>query len=116
MRSDDGHTADFAPLLEALGRDRHVLGEMIALFLGHAPSLLTELRAAVEMGDDWRTGRIAHRLRGSMALFSSGEAEVPLIRLELMALDGDLREAPAELRRAEHTLNSLMRAMEPYRV
>jgi len=103
-------------MLEALGNNRRVLGEVIELFLENAPPLLAELRSAVAMGDDRRTARIAHRLRGSVAQFSNGEVKDSLTRLEHMAQAGDIREAPAELRRMESALTSLIRAMRTYRL
>lgn len=115
MRSEDGHAEDLADMLEVLGHDPRVLGELIDLFLDNAPPLLAELRAAVEMGDDWRTGRIAHRLRGSVAQFSGGDAGAALARLERTADKGDLRDAPAELERIETAVSALIRAMRTYR-
>lgn len=115
MKPDEGHAAGLAEMLEALGCDRRAFAELIELFVEHAPSLLTRLRTAVEMGDDWRVARIAHRLRGSLAHFSTREAAAALARLERRALAADLRGAPAELEVVEHALSSLIRAMRPYR-
>lgn len=108
--------ADLAERFEALGRDWAAFGELIELFLEHAPPLLVQLRAAVAMGDDWRTGKIAHRLLGSVNQFSEGEAGAALAHLEHMACACDFRGASEELERLESALTSLIRAMHPYRV
>jgi len=110
-----GPAADLAELFEALGRDRRIFTELIELFLEHAPTLLAQLRAGVAAGDDVLVGRTAHRLRGSVAQFSAGEASESLRGLERMARSGDLREARAELQRTESAMIMLIRAMRPYR-
>jgi HPt (histidine-containing phosphotransfer) domain-containing protein len=102
-------------MFEALGRDEQVFTELIDLFLEHAPPLLAQLRAAVAAGDDRRIGLCAHRLRGSVAQFSAGEASDALRGLERIARSGDLRGAPAELKRTESAMTFLVRAMRPYR-
>jgi HPt (histidine-containing phosphotransfer) domain-containing protein len=106
---------DLAQLFEALGRDRRIFRELIELFLEHAPPILAQLQAAVAAGDDARVGWAAHRLRGSVAQFSAGEASEALRGLERMARSGDLREARAELQRTESAMIMLIRAMRPYR-
>lgn len=116
MSGERDPDADLAEMLDALGNDRRVLGEVIELFLANAPALLADLRAAVAMGDDRRIARIAHRLRGSVAQFSDGEVNDSLTRLEHLALSDDLSEAPSELTRMESALTTLVRAMRSYRL
>jgi PAS domain S-box-containing protein len=64
-----GSTPEHARMLEAVGGDAALLRELAALYLRETPGLLKELREAVARGDAAAAGALAHRLRGSAAVF-----------------------------------------------
>jgi HPt (histidine-containing phosphotransfer) domain-containing protein len=115
MNTEPSPTGDLDDMLDALGNDRRLLGEMIDIFVQNAERLQTDLRTAVVTGDARQTARIAHRLLGSVANFSRGDVRESLARLEQLAMAGDLGQAQAELPRMERALSRLIRVMGGYR-
>ncbi|HTS87177.1 MAG TPA: Hpt domain-containing protein [Gemmatimonadales bacterium] len=115
MKGRSVPAADLADMLEALGHDRRAFQQLIELFLKNTPALLTELRSGAEHHDRRRVQSAAHRLRGSVAQFSRGEASEALREVERLAESGDLGLIRQELGRAERGLTALIRAMRPYR-
>jgi CheY-like chemotaxis protein len=86
--------ADAASALAAVGGDRGLLAELVALFLGDSPRRLGDLRAAVESGDERAIHRGAHSLKAAVATFGGRRAQ--LLAAELEARSGDAAAA-AEL-------------------
>jgi response regulator RpfG family c-di-GMP phosphodiesterase len=66
----DGH----ALLTQSFGGNASLLGEVIDLFLAETPAVLVEMRHALEEGDHVELGRRAHKLKGTIGVFTNGDA------------------------------------------
>lgn len=81
---------DRADLLERLGGDAELLAELAEIFYAETPRMLTALRTAAEVGDASNVQRVAHTLRGSVAVFGAHAASQAAQSLEQMARGGSL--------------------------
>jgi CheY-like chemotaxis protein/HPt (histidine-containing phosphotransfer) domain-containing protein len=99
-------------LLERLNGDRSLLGELIAVFQGDCPRMLNELRSAVETRDPAALQVAAHRLKGSVANFSSKSVFEAALRLENMGRQNDLDGAPAAYAVLDKEITRLRRALK----
>jgi PAS domain S-box-containing protein len=95
-RRQDAVTAATVPgsvelntLLAGFGGRADLVQEVIDVFLDDAPAMLTQLKAAVLAGDLAKIGAAAHAIKGSVALFSQGDAYEHARALERRARSGD---------------------------
>ncbi len=105
---DDGDGPLDAAMVEALhelARDsrsgRAGIRDAVSTFVGEGASRLAGLRAAVADRDVGGVERLAHSLAGSSATFGAVLLAHECRALETMAKAGDLRPAPAVVRRVE---------------
>ena len=83
------HGVDGAALLAGFGGNASLLAEVVGVFLTDAPSMLERLREAARAGDASALAAAAHALKGSVGLFTDGEAFISAQRLEQIARAGD---------------------------
>lgn len=105
-------TVDRAAVLDRVGGDEELLREITSIFLTEYPTLLDEIRAAVQAGDPSRLERFAHTLKGSVANFGAAEATRAAYELEKIGREQQLQEAPAALRALELHFSALAPALE----
>ena len=86
-----GRRLDWSSALETVAGDRDLLAKVIDGFLGQHPSLVAELRGALEAGDLPVVRRVAHTIAGSLRSFE-GARVVALAE----ALEDRCREGAAE--------------------
>ncbi len=91
---------DWGSALEAVGGDDELLAKVIGGFLGQHPSLVAELRAALEAGDLPVVRRVAHTIAGSLRSFDDARVVALAAALEDRCLEG----APAPVADAWGTL------------
>jgi CheY-like chemotaxis protein len=80
---------DGATLLASVGGTPSLLAEVVSVFLTDAPAMLERLRDAARAGNGHAVAAAAHAIKGSVGLFSVGEAFISAGRLEQIAQSGD---------------------------
>ena len=112
-KHDDG-PVDWAAALDRLQGDRELLEELVGVIRQEAPSLLAAVREAVERNDAPALKLSAHTLKGSLGNFAAAAAVEAAKRLELMAKQGDLSDAPQALAALERELDRFLPEMEAW--
>jgi PAS domain S-box-containing protein len=116
----DGNAADVpGPLdvtaaLEGAGGDRELLGELAGILLNEFPGALAGLHTAVAEQDAGRLHVLAHKLKGTLAVFHAAEAARLAWQLDAMGRGGDLhgaRDALDELAREWTCLRPVLEAL-----
>jgi two-component system sensor histidine kinase/response regulator len=104
---------DRAALLAGVNGDRHLLRDLVRLFLADCPKRLAEIKEAIR-GRDAEALRIAaHTLKGSVGNFAAKKTFAAAKRLEIMGAEGDADAGEAckaletELARFTEELKSL---------
>ncbi|GAF88567.1 unnamed protein product, partial [marine sediment metagenome] len=72
---------------------REILSRMLRTFMRNCPSLLAEMREALQTGDTEKLRRSAHTLRGSVAMFADGTVVEAVMAVETAARRARLPEA-----------------------
>ena len=81
---------DVDTLLAGLGGNNALLTEVVNVFLADLPGMLERVRDASEAGNAGAVAPAAHAIKGSLGLFTQGEAFLSARRLEQLARDGNL--------------------------
>jgi PAS domain S-box-containing protein len=98
---DDISRLNKSALLDRVGGDMELLGELVALFIDDCPRLLDEIREAVRLGDSETLARTAHTLKGSVGNFSAEDAFQAALRLEKIGRQGEMSLAQEALEKLE---------------
>lgn len=111
---------DKTAILDRVGGDTELLGEIVALFLDDYPRLLSEIRDAFQQGDAERLEKSAHTLKGSVSNFAAEAAVQAALKLETIGRSRDVAEAPTaimqlekEMDRVREELVALSEEIEP---
>ena len=105
---------DGAALLAGFGGSASLLAEVVGVFLTDGPSMLERLREAARAGDAHALAATAHALKGSVGLFTDGEAFISAKRVEQIASSGDrpaIDAACADLEKAVAALTVELRQL-----
>jgi len=86
-------------LIEGFGGRADLLKHVVEVFLEDGPATLARVKSAIEAGNGAEVASDAHSLKGSVGLFSQGQAFEGARRLEQAGKSGDLSQA--EVVRAE---------------
>jgi PAS domain S-box-containing protein len=105
---------DKAALLERVGGNRKLLGEMVRLFHADASKLLAAIGKAVADGDAPTVATTAHALKGTVANFSAGQAFELARKLEGMGRAGELAEAGKTFAALEAEIPRLSEALDDF--
>lgn len=98
---------DTAIALERLGGDEELLQEVAALFLEEYPSLMDEIRTALDSKNADKVERSAHSLKGSVANFGSDAAWQAALALETMGRTNDLSTAEGAYTHLVEVMNAI---------
>jgi two-component system sensor histidine kinase/response regulator len=98
---------DRSAALERIGGDEELLREIAGLFLAEYPTLMQDIRLALESGDAEALERNAHSLKGSVANFEARPAVEAALTLEAMGRTRNLDRAPTALIELEAVLRAL---------
>ncbi len=90
-REDD--IIDGAALLAGVDGNRHLLRELVHLFLADCPRRLAGIKEAIRRGDAEALRIEAHTLKGSVGNFSAKQAFAAAQRQEIIGRDGGLDKA-----------------------
>jgi HPt (histidine-containing phosphotransfer) domain-containing protein len=102
---------DRTAALDRIGGDEELLREIAGLFLSEYPSLIAEIRVAVQIGDARALERSAHSLKGSVANFEACAAVDAAFRLESMGRNGNLDQTASALAALEAAFEALHPAL-----
>jgi CheY-like chemotaxis protein len=103
---------DPAAAMAAVAGDRELLREIVEVFQTESPSMLAEIRDALAAADTTRLRRAAHSVKGAVAHFGARRAYDAARRLESLARDGNLTDAPAASAALEQEVVRLRPALE----
>jgi HPt (histidine-containing phosphotransfer) domain-containing protein len=101
-------TFDVNAALKRTAGDRKLLGELAAICCQEVPTLLSQLREAVEKRDVTRIAKTAHTLKGAVGAFGPSESFDAAFRLEKLGRGGDLTGVEAAFAELEQVLNRLI--------
>ncbi len=93
--------------LDRVGGDEELLDEIVELYLGEYPALLSEIQKSVQSGDAPGLYRSAHTLKGSLGTLGAEEAHQRALELEISGRSAQLAEAPTMLKDLENLLQLL---------
>jgi HPt (histidine-containing phosphotransfer) domain-containing protein len=98
-------------ILERLGGDSELLGDLCDMALTELPRMMQSLAETVKIGDANAVHRAAHRLKGALSVFGEGPHIHDCLTLEAMALEKDLSRTPEILSGLESHVGQLCRAV-----
>ena len=104
------HTTDLfnrESLLERLGGDTGLLGEVFELFLEDGPRMVRVVREASERGDASSLERAAHSLKGALLNLSADPVAELARVLEERGRSGSLEGSEGDLRKLEEAFEKL---------
>ena len=87
-------------LIHAFAGNAALLADVTDAFIADTPIALATMRAALEAGDLPRLGKAAHKMKGTVGVFTTGPAIAAVAEIEAAARAGDVdrtREALAQL-------------------
>jgi HPt (histidine-containing phosphotransfer) domain-containing protein len=88
------HPVDLAVAMRWLGGDRHLLSELVGIFVDDGPKRLQAIRAALTAADVQQIEHVAHNLKGSAAILGATRLQTAALALEDAAHDGHTEEGP----------------------
>jgi HPt (histidine-containing phosphotransfer) domain-containing protein len=97
-----------AELLDIVGGDEDLLHEISALFLEDAPGRLATLKDALNARDGRALYRAAHAIKGSASNFSVPAIVEAALRVEALAIEGQIDAAAAATARLETLVDALL--------
>jgi CheY-like chemotaxis protein len=107
----EGEQVDRCALLDRLGGDSQLLGELIEIYLRQSPSLLAVAQRALQEKNGRELARAAHSIKGSAGNFLARAALETAERLEAFAGQSDFSGAGEALRALERELLQLEREL-----
>lgn len=90
-----GSVFNYATAMARLDNDAELFREMVQFFREDSPPLLQQIRDGLKEKNPQQVERAAHSLKGLSATFDAHPAVDAARRLEEMARNGDLHDAPA---------------------
>jgi PAS domain S-box-containing protein len=104
-------SVEISALLAGFAGRRDLVKDVIDVFLTDAPVMLTRLKVAASASNAADLVGAAHALKGSVGLFSQGEAYAEARALELRARGGDLTSASRACQEIERSVSELMQEL-----
>jgi len=101
---------DEKKVLEGLGGDRDLMGEVLRLFIDDSARLLRDMHTAIARRNSEALRQVGHALKGSIANLSSGHARELAADLEQMGKRGELEGTATLAEKLEHELTILQQA------
>jgi PAS domain S-box-containing protein len=105
---------DWDEALVHVGGDAELLREMAAVFLDECPRWLATLRHGVASGDAKMINSAAHPMKGALGTLAAKDAQSAAERLEGLARERRLDNAPAALASVESELARLLPPLEEF--
>jgi HPt (histidine-containing phosphotransfer) domain-containing protein len=103
-----------AGTIERLGGDEALARQLVSLFLGEYPKLLSTLRDSFATGSADDVRRAAHAAKGCIANFVEGGPQATALRIETLAAEGRLEEALPLVAQLDRQLTIMVRSMHEF--
>jgi HPt (histidine-containing phosphotransfer) domain-containing protein len=94
--------------------DRELLREVVAIFWGECPNLLTEIQDAIVGRDSAGLARSSHKLKGSVSNFGARTSCTMAQNLEIMGKTGDFTGAGEVFAALKHEMERLRHALDEF--
>jgi two-component system, sensor histidine kinase and response regulator len=107
-RPEAGDTLDRDSLLAGFGGRKDLLKQVVDVFLEDAPEMMARIRDALKIGNGVEVAAASHALKGSVGLFSQGQAYEEARRLEQLGRRGDLAASEAACAELDASVSKLM--------
>jgi HPt (histidine-containing phosphotransfer) domain-containing protein len=101
-------------MIARLGGDEELAQQLVTLFIGECPRMMTHVRESVADGTPDLVRRAAHAFKGSVSNFMSEGPTVTAFALESIGREGRIADAPATLARLEREVDVLMTQLRAY--
>lgn len=101
--------------MSIIENDLELAKELIDIFLRDSPKLLTELDAAIKMGDGHAIEKLAHRLKGNLKIVFSPHAVSLAEKIEQMGRTNQLEDCNLALTEFECTVKSLFEELGKFK-
>jgi len=85
---------DLAVAMRWLGGDRHLLSELVGIFVDDGPKRLQAIRAALTASDVQQVEHVAHSLKGSAAILGATRLQTAALALEEAAHERHTENSP----------------------
>jgi two-component system, sensor histidine kinase and response regulator len=115
-------TAESAPIVDSeallnqsFAGNAALLSEVIDLFLTDTPGLLTEMRSAIDAGDEPAIAARAHKMKGTIGVFTDGGAFAAAKEVETAAGHHDLNAVREAFSRLESHVQELSNTLRQVR-
>jgi HPt (histidine-containing phosphotransfer) domain-containing protein len=86
---------DLSVALRWLGGDRHLLAELVGIFVDDGPKRMQAIRVALTAADVRQVEQVAHSLKGSASILGATQLQSAALALEDAAHDGRTENGPA---------------------
>ena len=93
--------------LAAVGENHDLARQLVDIFIAQSPSLLHDIREAIEAGNPVALRRAVHALKGTISNFPHGSARVVATRMEAIGFEEDLAAAREALPLLEQEIGRL---------
>ena len=105
MTSPAGESVvDLPRAMQRVGGDRALMNELVRIFLEDLPGRLDTLRRGIASGDGQAAGRVAHTMKGSLAVLEARRAYALTAELEMLCRGACLDPAAEVLGQLEQEL------------
>jgi HPt (histidine-containing phosphotransfer) domain-containing protein len=101
-------------MIARLGGDEALARQLVTLFLGECPRMMSQVRHSVEQGSADDVRRAAHTFKGSVSNFSTAGPAITAFELENIGREGRVADAPAVLARLELEVASLLEQLRAF--
>jgi CheY-like chemotaxis protein len=98
--------------LRAYFGDEVLLKEVAGVFLDSCPAWQSEIRNAIDAGDAARLKLVVHTLKGAVSHFADQPSYNAVQKLEMLARDGQLADAPAVCAALDRAVERLRAALQ----
>ena len=107
----EGKFLDKAEVLERLGGDLELTGEIVRLFYEDSANLMGELQQAIAFEDAAKVERLAHSLKGAVSNFDAKDAYEAALNLEKIGRTGSISQADEAYAKLEKEIERLKPAL-----
>jgi HPt (histidine-containing phosphotransfer) domain-containing protein len=99
-------------VLSNVGNDADLLAEIVQLFREESPTILDDIRSALERNDPSTVERAAHKLKGSLQAIAAQDAVPIALQLEVMGRRRDLSAAQPTFAQLSAEMQNLVRELD----
>lgn len=105
---------DHERALAVAGGDKDLLKELIFLFIGQSPGLLSAIADAVQTGDAFELEHTAHTIKGALVNLGAKSATETASSLEAMGANSDIEHALTTLHQLVMEVEAFENAASEY--